>query len=250
MEQELEEVLTKVGSFFYRKGNFGDEYTVRENISGKQYHDLKPSKDDVVLDIGGHIGTFAFAIATKVRHVVSVEMDDENWELLHKNTLQFGNVKTLNVAVVPNDCEDVEIEYYRAKKNSGAHSRYVKRGRGEPFTSKTIKIDELLDDVKPTIIKCDIEGAEYDIFEKLIIPNDVKQMIFEMHFGRKIDRSRANALVQWFIGQGFASSDVSDMNENKNWTRVIYFERNLHEDSDNGSNLQSTEHLPETESAV
>ncbi len=212
--------------FYFREGNFGDLYTIRENLNGKQYKQLKLSTSDIILDIGGHIGTFTVPLANKVRKIVVVEMDLSNYKLLEANTRFYKNVVSLNKAVVANDSSDIQVQYYKASKNSGAHSMYVKRRRGAPFTANTIKIGELLSVYKPTIIKCDIEGAEYDIFNsELKLPEFVKQIIIEFHFGRKEFRYLANVVISMLQSQGFVSSDTSDMRDNKNWTRVIYFER-------------------------
>lgn len=212
--------------FYFRDGNFGDMYTIRENLGGKQYKQLKLRDSDIILDIGGHIGTFSVPLARKAQKIVAVEMDLSNYALLEANVRFYKNIISLNKAVVSNESSDVQVQYYKAAKNSGAHSMHVKRRRGVPYTAETIKIGELLSVYKPTIIKCDIEGAEYDIFTpELCIPDCVKQIIIEFHFGRKEFRPLANTVIANLCSQGFTSSDTSDMSENKNWTRVIYFER-------------------------
>lgn len=212
--------------FYFREGNFGDLYTIRENLNGKQYKQLKLSTFDIILDIGGHIGTFAVPLAKRVQKIVTIEMDFDNYKLLEANVRFYESIIPLNRAVVSNDNEDTLIQYYKASKNTGAHSMYVKRRRGAPFTALTIKIGELLSVYKPTIIKCDVEGAEYDIFNtELKLPEAVKQIIIEFHFGRKEFRTLANITIANLQSQGFTPSDTSNMNDNKNWTRVIYFER-------------------------
>lgn len=212
--------------FYFREGNFGDMYTIRENLGCKQYKQLKFNESDIILDIGGHIGTFAVPLANKVRKIVTVEMDPDNYKLLEANVRFYKSIISLNKAVVSNEHSDAPIEYYKANKNSGAHSMYVKRRRGNPLTAEIVRIGELLSVYKPTIIKCDVEGAEYDIFNTdLKIPDFVKQIIIEFHFGRKEFRYLANIVIANLQSQGFLSSDTSNMNDNKNWTRVIYFER-------------------------
>jgi len=224
-EEKYESILFCDIPFYIRKDNFGDLYTFRENINGKQYKNVSLKLNDVVLDIGGHIGTFAVPIANKVKQIISVEMDAENFKVLESNTRFYKNISIIEAAVVSNSNEDSTVIYYKAKKNSGANSMYVSRGRGDPLFSPSIKIGELLEKYKPSVIKCDAEGAEYDIFKGLFIPSFVKQIIVEFHFGHKNWRDAANELTKEFIHQGFLCSDSSDMTKNKNWTRVIYFGR-------------------------
>lgn len=212
--------------FYFREGNFGDLYTIRENLNGKQYKQLKLSTSDIILDIGGHIGTFAVPLAKRVQKIATVEMDPSNYKLLEANVRFYNNIVPLNKAVVSNEHSDTPVEYYKASKNTGAHSIYVKRRRGNPLTAEVIRIGELLSAYKPTIIKCDVEGSEYDIFNAdLKLPDFVKQIIIEFHFGRKEFRTLANITIANLQSQGFTPSDTSNMNDNKNWTRVIYFER-------------------------
>lgn len=225
MNQELAILMFTDKPFYYREGNFGDLYTIKENINGKQYKKLVLNESDIILDIGAHIGTFAIPLAKNVSKIVSIEMDKDNYDILTKNTELYSNIETINMAVVSNNSDLKSVKYYRAKKNSGSHSIYVTRNRGEPLYSNTIKIGELFNKYSPTIIKCDAEGSEYDLFENLQFPNFVNQIIVEFHFGHKDWRPRANMLIKELIKQGFNSSDMTDMTENKNWTRVIYFER-------------------------
>lgn len=225
-KQEYDAIVFPKGTFYVRKNNFGDMYTFRENINGKQYKNLVFSPNDVVLDIGGHIGTFCVPIVDKVSKIISVEMDADNFKLLEANTRIYDNIDILNLAVVSDLYQFQRFaEYYKAKNNSGAHSMHVSRGRGDSHIADTICISELLNAHEPSIIKCDAEGSEYDLFENLKLPIFVKQIVIEFHFGHKNWRDKANKIISDFIDQGFTSSDNSNMNDNKNWTRVIYFVR-------------------------
>ena len=227
MKEQLATIMFTDFPFYYREGNFGDIYTIKENINGKQYKMLALRSSDVVLDIGAHIGTFAVPVSMKVHRVISVEMDLENYNVLALNTEIYPNISIIRAAVVSDNNDSRFVEYYRAKVNSGSHSIFVKKGRGDPIRCDTIKIGDLLDKYSPSIIKCDVEGSEYGIFEDLQLPDFVRQIIIEFHFGHKDWRDRANNLISNIIAQGFRASDTTDMTENKNWTRVVYFRREL-----------------------
>ncbi|MFA5036788.1 MAG: FkbM family methyltransferase [Candidatus Izemoplasmatales bacterium] len=211
-------------SFSYRDGNYGDILTIKENLNGKQYGALVLTKQDVVLDIGGHIGTFAVPTSLKVAQVVSIEMDEENFKLLELNSKPYKNIQAYNYACTSDKTAGEAVEYYRGNKNSGATSEYIKRGRGEPFTAESIGIGEILEDIQPTVIKCDVEGAEYDIFDNLKLPPCVKQIIMEFHFGHKEWRDNANLIQKNLKKQGFKFDEI-DCTQDKLWIRVMYFKR-------------------------
>ena len=208
--------------FYFRENNFGDQYVIVENIRRNQYHLLlKPH--DVVLDIGGHIGSFAVSIASSVAEVISIEMDDENFALLKTNAEQYENIIAVNAACVGKKTGDTE--YYRAAKNSGATSRYIKRGRGEPLKAPTITLGELVNTYNPTVIKCDVEGSEYEIFSS-DIPAGVSQIAIEFHLGTKNFKLSATELYQKMLTAGFSTEEF-DFQNTKHWTKVMTFRREL-----------------------
>lgn len=220
---DLEVVEFEGKPFKYRKGNYGDKLTIKENLHGKQYSALKLTPEDIVLDIGGHIGTFAVPTALKVKELISIEMDKENFDLLKMNTSRCKNISAYNYAVVTEDSPET-VEYYRGTNNSGATSMHIKKGRGEAHVANTISIEVLLEDLNPTIIKCDIEGAEYDILDGLGLPDCVKQVIIEFHFGHKEWRDKANKIQASLKKQGFKFNPV-DCTKDKLWIRLMYFKR-------------------------
>ncbi|MFA5035675.1 MAG: FkbM family methyltransferase [Candidatus Izemoplasmatales bacterium] len=210
--------------FHYREGNYGDLLTMKENLYGKQYGALELTMQDVVLDIGGHIGTFAIPTSLKVDQVISIEMAKDNYELLELNTKPYKDIQVYNYACVSQKTAGQQVEYYLGAKNSGATSSHIKRGREGPFKAESIGIEEVLEDIQPTIIKCDVEGAEYDIFDSLKLPDCVRQIIIEFHFGHKEWRDNANLIQKNLKKQGFKFDEV-DCTQDKLWIRVMYFKR-------------------------
>lgn len=214
-------------SFYYRANNFGDDYTIKENLTHHQYKQLKLSKDDVVLDLGGHIGTFAVSIASEVGNVFSVEMDVENYAYLKQNIAEYTNINIINVACVSQSASGGLLKEYRAAKNSGSHSLYVKRGRGDPYFVDGMSLSTIIGLIAPlqvTTIKCDVEGAEYDIFDQYVVPASVKQIVMELHLSKKGWKEEANKLRDNLVKQGFVTEYV-DYASIKNWTKVVYFSR-------------------------
>jgi len=211
-------------SFYFREGNFGDLYTISENLRRRPYGGLNFGGEDIVLDLGGHIGTFAVAVASKVKEVISVEMDVECFALLKRNTEFYDNITIVNLACVSQRSTESSVLEYKAGKNSGANSLWVKRGRGAPIAVGTVRITELFERFHPSIIKCDVEGSEYDILSGLQIPESVGQIGIEFHFGKKGWRDAANAIRNALVKQGFMTTFV-DYAQNKRWTQIAYFKR-------------------------
>jgi FkbM family methyltransferase len=207
--------------FKYRSDD--DEQSVKYNLQGKQYKKLKLSNKDIVLDLGGHIGTFAIPTALLVKEVHSVEMDIENYKLLKFNAAGYENIHTYNRACVSNDCPETEITYYSGKWSSSI-SMYSNRNRTEQHKARTVTIQRLIDKVTPTVIKCDVEGAEYEIFKDFVLPTYVKQLIFELHLNKKGWREQANTLQKSLKKQGFKFEERDFMDFNW-YVTLMYFER-------------------------
>ena len=65
-------------------------------------------------------------------------------------------------------------------------------------------IEEIFKQWQFTKIKCDCEGAEVDIFKDLIIPDSVKQMIFETH-EESVWQENIDNMIKSFQEQGFST---------------------------------------------
>ena len=137
--------------------------------------------DDVVIDIGAHIGSFAFAAASRgCRHVYSVEPDATNLEIASEHLRSYiasGDVELLRGAVWRSDINDDQLRfdgYHVFPKshvelagilNTGNGS--VIWGLGEPV--EKIAFDELVDRATKNgqrtirLLKLDCEGAEWPI---------------------------------------------------------------------------------------
>jgi len=170
--------------FFYRDIT-GDRYVLRENLGNSNvYLKRAPVKSsDIVLDLGGHIGTFAAAVAPHVKMVYTFEPNMESFSILKKNMEPYPNVKCFELAVISATQKD--ILYFPANgTDQGMGSLHKQRGR-KSYWVKTVDLDSILLAYKPTYIKCDIEGEEYDLFCDRQIPTQVRVISFEVHFGKK-----------------------------------------------------------------
>lgn len=117
-----------------------------------------------VLNIGAHIGYYTVMFSKLVGpkgHVIALEPDKRNAELLRKNVQGFENILVLQLAA-----SDVskKIKFYRHPSNSGGNRLMIIPGV-IPEVVEAIRIDDLdLDKTVPIdFVKIDAEGAEMRI---------------------------------------------------------------------------------------
>jgi len=158
-------------------------------------------KNTLALDLGGHIGCFpwwAFA-HLGLRKVVSVEPDPANIEVYRANWSGADRTELIEAAVAEKGGE--EISLYLGRTYSASNSVYPFRGRQE-IRVKTVAFQQLLKKYKPTLIKCDIEGAEYGL-DWRALPSHVRAVCMELHQHRPEWCQQQLDLVALIVSQGF-----------------------------------------------
>jgi FkbM family methyltransferase len=160
-----------------------DEFVVREVFSGA-YSKLNLKPSDVVLDIGLNIGMFScWALAAGAKKVFGYEPDAENFSLARRNLSLNGITKACYTierrAVVGND-DSVRSFFINGAKNKGAHTLIETRGRTS-IDVKCVNINAVLKELKPTVVKIDCEGGEYEIICAIKSFRCIRELIFEFH---------------------------------------------------------------------
>lgn len=153
----------------------------------KEYnkHGFKIQKNDIIIDIGAHIGIFSLYASQNCTDgkILCYEPSTENYELLQHNISKnkLNNIFPNNSAV--SNTNDTVTLYINS--DNTANSIY-------DFTSKSIQVksqtlQNIFDSNKLNVcdyLKLDCEGAEYDIIESL--PDEyfkkIKQIYIEYHF--------------------------------------------------------------------
>jgi FkbM family methyltransferase len=136
---------------------------------------------DVVIDIGAHIGSFAYAAASRgCRHVYSVEPDEENLKIASEHLRSYivnGHVKLLPGAVWRSDANNDQLRFdgYHVFPNSYAElAGILNTGNGSVIWGvgnqvEKIAFDDLVDiatkhgERRIRLLKLDCEGAEWPI---------------------------------------------------------------------------------------
>ena len=169
--------------------------------------------DDVLLDVGAHIGVVTTRFARKVARVVAVEPDPDNLALLKRNTALFPNVTVVGAAV--GLMTGNGVLYRNLGRGRCMHSLVAIRGRNaEPC--RTISFQHLLTESVPTLLKMDIEGYEYTLAPVLAqLPGSVRMIATEFHITRQQWRLKDGpALHAAYVAQGFKAVKPPDFGRN------------------------------------
>lgn len=162
---------------------------------------------DVVLDLGVNVGGFAcMALQHPIARYVGVEADPENLFIARKNIkdgprsmdLSTGkptaDVILLGGAASAYTCKTLtfaQTESGNAKcSGSIVINKRNEHHRTIRYKVKNFNLDELFRQYGPTLVKMDIEGAEYGWFEANggVFPSFVREIAFDLHTEAGIHR--------------------------------------------------------------
>ena len=159
---------------------------------------LDVRKDDVVLDCGGCIGSFAAAaLETGASRVVVVEPMVSNLSVLRENLARYGSrVEVIAAALIPTDKLSVTMS---VASFSGCHSMTRDWG-GRRAVVSGCNFRKLLLRVNPQVLKIDVEGAEYQLLDTLEVGDllGIRSLAVEFHRKelRRNDIKRAEAIIE------------------------------------------------------
>ena len=145
----------------------------KEELSFGSWHTLvydneyesKFNEDDVIYDLGANFGVYTMlAVNNNVEQIYAFEPTPKN--IFHlKQTFQFDNNVTIFDKAIGG--EDKKITFY-LQEHSVGNSMYADGGDALEVDCINLETFILSNNLKhPTIIKCDIEGSEYDFIESL-----------------------------------------------------------------------------------
>lgn len=189
---QLEILKTASGDSLLTRGDSDDQEVAREvmdaDVYGLKEHAGRDFKK--ILDLGGHIGSFAVKAATMWPEamVVSLEAMPTNALLIRMNTNRFKNVRVIDKAIVSSNSSETSFftsNYDWGKSNQASHGRTAESmPSGTPDsrqmnTLPAIGIFEIMDEYGPfDFVKMDIEGAELGILQALHAKGRLNEMAF------------------------------------------------------------------------
>lgn len=189
---------------------------------------FQPKPGEVWLDIGSNVGAFGVLAHHFGAKVVSVEADRDNANMTAAN-LEHNNIENaqvLEAAVVPNEFRGEKVILHTLPENQRRHS-IAREGRDTVAVEvQAVKIDSIVDQIRPDGVKISIEGAEIQLLQSWEIPSFVHYVVVEWNF--KMD-NRIHTLARGFERLAARFRKV-DMSKQINFTKPTYdlFPANVH----------------------
>lgn len=174
--------------------------------------DFKIKKDDVVIDIGAHIGAFSIFAARQVGVngvVYAFEPLPKNFDVFQKNII-LNNMNNIIISDKAIDSKKGDkVLYNNYDENSASPSFFTDYGFGEVLVN-TITLDDVLLDNNINhidFLKIDCEGAEYDILMNLSDKafNIIDKIVLEYHLIDKVYNHNLDELLVFLKKKGFST---------------------------------------------
>lgn len=179
---------------------------------------LPIGSEDICLDIGSHIGTFAIMYAEEARSIVCFEPGPDNYEVLQQNIEHLPNVSAFPVAITDGSTETVQL-YLNPGIAKGNHTLVRIRGK-TPVTVPSRSLRAVIDHFQATVLKIDIEAGEYHLPDLGSLPSDVRVVAIEYHLGGFVPK--AVAIHEAFLTQGFTVLREPKFNPKLRHTHALY----------------------------
>lgn len=172
-----------------RKGNRTDRSMINDCIENYSHFNFTPGS--VVLDFGANIGGFAHMCKNpNITQYIGFEADPDNFKVLSKNIPDYGMIYHAAVSHL----RDEKLTFHRTPTDQGSCSGTVTpskstvKRRSLKYDVLNFYINDLLELHKPTHLKMDIEGTEFEWLElnNGKIPEYINEFALEVHNHKKI----------------------------------------------------------------
>jgi FkbM family methyltransferase len=154
-------------------------YEIRETL-------LPPARVQVILDCGANVGITALYFAWRYpnAHIFCIEPDDQNFELLKRNSAAEPRIVPIHGALVGRPRKLAHLSTSRP-----AWGNFVTDGE-HGIEVPAFTIDQILNDnglSRVDLLKVDIEGAEKEVFANGQFLSRVGHIIIELHNDYSLD---------------------------------------------------------------
>ena len=124
------------------------------------YYPYLPGREDVVFDVGAHMGFFTLKVAKQVKEVIAFEPDPWNFKFLLTN-IRYNDL--LNVKAFDYALGDSECDVFLERGYGYCRTRITERNTG--YKVRMEPLDTLVKwlGTTPDVIKMDVEGYEMKV---------------------------------------------------------------------------------------
>ena len=177
-----------------------------ESLVYKNEYDLPLNNKDIVYDLGANFGVYTMhALAQNVEKIYAFEPTPKNIECLNQTFKWDENVSIVGKAI----SNKTETKTFYLHTHSVGNS--LNNVTGNPIDVECINLEQWVKDnniLPPTVIKCDIEGAEYDFIESLSDDffDTIRAFIVECHYN---NNDKVWHLIKRFLNLGYIIRLVS-----------------------------------------
>lgn len=148
--------------FQYHINNGFSEPYPRELKLVKSYMSAFPERNNIYIDVGGHVGTTSLPYSSLYKEVIAFEPNPVSYGLFKKN-IHINNIK--NVKIYNKGVYNKTTDCIIAKHGSNSGCYYIKECEKSGETIPVIKLDDLTYDNPVDFIKIDTEGSELFVLE-------------------------------------------------------------------------------------
>jgi len=152
----------------------------------------KPCDNDIVIDIGAHVGLFSIKVCRSVKRVIAIEPHPFNYKLLLTN-LHLNKIENVTPYKIAISNYSGIAKLYLGRESTGHTIKPLSEmSRSSSIVVKVETLDNLLDEIdlsKVNFIKIDVEGAELEVLkgsERTLANNNLFLAIAAYHYPKEI----------------------------------------------------------------
>lgn len=196
---------------WYRPGSY--DVNIIEEVH-TVYAIEKITKEDVCLDIGGCFGAFSFEAEKRGAKTIAVEPMPYNHDLFRINCPVTHLIPAAAVSRAQHDGLEQILMYYPAKTGNHGLASTTPSTRRTEVAVAVVYLEDLYEQYKPTFVKVDCEGAEFDLLRHVPLPPSCRILCAEIHMNQPAFKRDAAELVRIIEEQGFVATLEPDVSEN------------------------------------
>ncbi len=158
--------------------------------------------DDIVMEVGtgiGYISSLCYKIIQEENRIFTYEANPLLKEAIYQ-TFSLNNIKASPYNVVLSD-SDGEMDFFISDKfYSSSLVAFDKKAKS--IKVKTIDVNDVIQNIKPTFLIVDIEGFEIEFFKYINDYSSINAILLEIH-PSKVENKKINDLINDLYVRGF-----------------------------------------------